>query len=333
MGIKALGYVVISTAQMDTWDRFLAEVVGAMRAGHAASGAALYRIDDRPFRFWIEPGVGEQLTAAAYEIEGEAEFSEIRARIAKAGRPVTLSTAEDARSRGVADYFRTSDPAGNGLEFFVGDARDAFMGATRDACVSATRELCVGATRDVGAFVSPAGVSGFVTGAMGMGHAVFGAPNFAETHAFYRDVIGFHDTDIPHFRFSDEADDPGMRFAFMHADNGRHHSVALGEMPVPPSGCVHLMLEMKTITDVGKCHDRMRQAGVLESATLGRHVNDQTFGFYMQTPGGFDIEIGCDPLVIDPATWTPTAHLAPSEWGHVWAWQEAMTAASQGEAA
>ena len=119
-----------------------------------------------------------------------------------------------------------------------------------------------------------------------------------------------------------------MGFAFMHADNGRHHSIAIAEMPVPPSRCVHLMLEMKTMADVGRCHDRMRLAGVPESATLGRHVNDQTFGFYMQTPGGFDMEIGCDPLVIDPRSWETTAHLQPSEWGHEWAWQRAMREAS-----
>lgn len=299
MGVRALGYVVIMTARMDAWDRFLTEVVGVMRAGSAPGGAALYRLDDRSFRFWIEPGPAERFTAAAYEVDGAAEFAALRTRIAGAGRPIAPGTADEARLRGVAELFRTSDPSGNGLEFFHGDTRDAAQ------------------------FVSPAGVSGFVTGAMGMGHAVFGAPNFAETHAFYRDVVGFHDTDIPRFRFSEAPDDPGMGFAFMHADNGRHHSVALGEMPVPPSGCVHMMLEMKSLSDVGKCHDRMRAAGVPESATLGRHVNDQTFGFYMQTPGGFDIEIGCDPLVIDPATWTPTAHLVPSEWGHAWAWQEA----------
>ncbi|MFN3459264.1 MAG: VOC family protein, partial [Novosphingobium sp.] len=165
--------------------------------------------------------------------------------------------------------------------------------------------------------------SGFVTGDMGMGHAVFATPNFDEAHAFYK-AIGFHDTDIPRFRFSDDPNDPGMGFAFMHADNGRHHSVAIAEMPVPPSACIHLMLEMKTQSDVGKCYDRMRLNKVPESASIGRHVNDQTFGFYMQTPSGFDIEIGADPLVIDPTNWTPTAHLIPSEWGHVWAWQKAL---------
>ena len=300
MGIKALGYLVVTTAKPDEWDRFLTEVVGVMRGGDAPDGVALYRVDDRPFRFWIEKSDEDRLAAAGYEVEDAQALSALRARIEAAGRPVQDGSEDEARARGVAAFFRTTDPAGNGLEFFHGDVRDKVE------------------------FVSPAGVSGFVTGDMGMGHAVFAVPNFDECHAFYKDVVGFGDTDIPRFHFSDDPADPGMGMAFMHASNGRHHSLAIAEMPVPPSACVHIMLEMKTISDVGKCHDRMRLANVPESATLGRHVNDQTFGFYMQTPSGFDIEIGCDPLVIDYANWTPTAHLQPSEWGHVWAWQKAM---------
>ena len=308
MAIKALGYVMITTAQPAAWDRFLVDVVGAMRGGDGPEGVSFYRIDDRPFRFWIERGEGERLTAAAYEVDSADALAELKDQIAAAGRPIADGSPQDAAARGVTAFFRTTDPAGNGLEFFHGDARD-----------------------DV-AFVSPAGVSGFVTGDMGMGHAVLAAPNFEECHAFYR-AIGFRDTDLPRFRFSEDEDDPGMGFAFMHADNGRHHSVAIGQLPVPPSGCVHLMLEMRTQSDVGRCHDRMRSAKVPESATIGRHLNDQTFGFYMQTPSGFDIEIGADPLVIDPRTWQPTAHLAPSEWGHVWAWQKAAEQAQQGEQA
>lgn len=300
MGVKALGYVIVETAKMAEWDHYMTEVVGVMRGEGAPDGTAFYRIDDRPFRFWVRPGDKEWLAAAGYEVEDAAALDALKAKIAAAGRPVEDGTEDEARARRVAGFFRTSDPDGNGLEFFHGDTRD-----------------------DV-AFVSPVGVSGFVTGDMGMGHTVFAAPNFDATHAFYHDVVGFHDTDIPRFKFSDDPADPGMGMAFMHAENGRHHSVAIAQMPIPPSGCVHLMLEMKTVSDVGKCHDRMRANKVPESATIGRHVNDQTFGFYMQTPGGFDLEIGCDPLVIDPESWVPTAHLVPSEWGHVWAWQKAM---------
>ncbi|MFY8193684.1 MAG: VOC family protein [Novosphingobium sp.] len=299
MGIKALGYVKIETAKAEAWDHFMTQVVGTMRADAPREGVAAYRIDDRPFRFWVERGESDRLVAAAYEVGDAAELAALRETIAGLGREIVDGGAEGAKARGVTAFFATRDPSGNGLEFFHGD------------------------TRDQVAFVSPAGVSGFVTGDMGMGHAVFATPNFDEAHAFYK-AIGFHDTDIPRFRFSDDPNDPGMGFAFMHADNGRHHSVAIAEMPVPPSACIHLMLEMKTQSDVGKCYDRMRLNKVPESASIGRHVNDQTFGFYMQTPSGFDIEIGADPLVIDPTNWTPTAHLIPSEWGHVWAWQKAL---------
>lgn len=291
-----LGYVVIETAKPDAWNHYLTEIVGAMRAEGSPEGVAHYRIDDRPFRFWIEAGSVDRFVAAAYEVADDAELSALRAMIVKTGASVQDGAAEEARARGVAAFFRTQDPAGNGLEFFHGARRADTM------------------------FVSPAGVSGFVTGQMGMGHAVFAAPNFVETHDFY-ERIGFRDTDVARYRFTDDPNDPGMGFTFMHADNGRHHSIALGDVPQSPFGCVHVMLEMKDQSDVGKCHDRMRLGKVPESATLGRHVNDQTFGFYMQTPSGFDLEIGCDPLVIDPATWVPTAHLQPSAWGHRWSWQ------------
>lgn len=307
MGIKALGYVVIRATQPEAWDQFMIQTVGAMRGADAPEGVDFYRVDDRPFRFWVERGASDELLAAAYEIDNAQNFADLKTQIVNLGRSVEDGSADEAKARGVDAFFRTTDPAGNGLEFFVGDRRD-----------------------DV-EFVSEVGVSGFVTGDMGMGHAVFNAPNFDEVHEFYK-AIGFGNTDIPRINLSGQPDDPGMGIAFMHAENGRHHSVAIIEMPVPPSRCVHLMLEMKTQSDVGKCYDRMRINKVPESATIGRHVNDQTFGFYMQTPGGFDLEIGADPLVIDPKTWEATAHQQPSEWGHVWAWQKALEE-QQGEKA
>lgn len=299
MAIKALGYVVIETAQPEKWDEFLTEVAGVMRAPDAEDGAALYRIDERPFRFRIETGAREYFLAAGYEVADAAELDRLAGAIRDAGRPVETASAEEARLRGVAALLRTSDPAGNTIELFHGDSR------TDDA------------------FISPKGVPAFVTGPMGMGHAVFSAPNFEETVAFHRDVLGFHETDMPRFQlFGPEG--PSMGFAFLHADNGRHHSIAFGEGPVPPSGAVHIMLEMPTLNEVGKAHDRMKALGYAESATLGCHMNDETTGFYVQTPGGFDLEIGCDSLVIDPASWETTRHEAISTWGHEWAWQKAM---------
>ena len=310
MGIKALGYLVIATTRPDEWDRFLTGMVGAMSAGRGPTGAALYRVDERPFRFWIEPGSEERLTAAAYEVADAAALAALGERLAAAGHAVSAGSAGEAEARGVAAFFRTRDPAGNGLEFFHGDSRAETP------------------------FVSPIGVPGFVTGEMGMGHAVFCAPDFDASVRFYRDIVGFRETDMPRFYFGGGGpDDPGMGFAFLHADNGRHHSVALGEGAVPPSGCVHVMLELPTLLEVGKAHDRMKALGYVESATLGQHFNDETVGFYVQTPSGFDLEIGCDSLVIDPASWEVTKHTGISVWGHEWAWQKAMKEAQEAQAA
>ena len=310
MGIKALGYLVITTKQPAEWDRFLTGLVGTMRVADSPDGAALYRIDDRVFRFRIEPGNEERLKAAAYELSNAEEWSALRARVAATGAAIEEGTQEEAWARGVSAFFRTTDPAGNGLEFYHGDSRTE------------------------AAFVSPLGVPGFVTGDLGLGHAVFCAPDFEASVTFYRDIVGFHETDMPRFYFGGGGeDDPGMGFAFLHADNGRHHSVALGEGPVPPSGCVHVMLELPSLVEVGKAHDRMKAMGFGESATLGQHFNDETVGFYVQTPGGFDLEIGCDSLVIDPADWQVTRHEGISIWGHEWAWQKAMKEAQEAQAA
>ena len=306
MAIKALGYLVVATAAPDEWDRFLTGMVGAMPAGETPQGARLYRVDDRPFRFWIERGGAELLKAAAYEATDAGAYEALRARIVAAGRPVEDGAPEDAAARGVAAFFRTTDPAGNGLEFFHGDSRADTP------------------------FVSPIGVPEFITGDMGMGHAVFCAPDFDASVRFYRDVVGFHETDMPRFYFGGGGpDDPGMGFAFLHADNGRHHSIALGEGPVPPSACVHVMLELPNLVEVGKAHDRMRAMGYVESATFGQHFNDETVGFYVRTPSGFDLEIGCDSLVIDPASWEVTRHAGISIWGHEWAWQKALKEAQE----
>ena len=51
--------------------------------------------------------------------------------------------------------------------------------------------------------------------------------------------------------------------------------------------------------DVGLCLDRALRRKVQMSATLGRHVNDKMLSFYMKTPGGFDIEFGCEGLEVE----------------------------------
>jgi len=100
--------------------------------------------------------------------------------------------------------------------------------------------------------------------------------------------------------------------------NPRHHSLALAPM-TSPAGIIHLMIEVATLDDVGRAMDRCAMRGGTISASLGRHANDHMVSFYVQTPGGFDIEYGTDGLVVDDATWVSRQTTAVSLWGHVFA--------------
>jgi len=301
MTVSSLGYVVIEARDVSVWREFATTVLGVMEAPSGRDDVVLFRLDDRPFRFWVQKGERDGFVAPGWEFASKAEFETALDRLRAAGRPVEIAGVMEARARQTYALARSSDPTGNPMELFYGRFYD------------------------YAPFVSPAGVSGFVTGDngdMGLGHVVLTAPNFEETHAFYKDVLGFRDTDLGRFYLAGGGpDDAGIGFAFLHANNGRHHSLALGQMPESPNGAVHMMLEVKSIDDVGRAYDRVLKSKgkVPLSATLGKHVNDKMISFYMQTPGGFDIEYGWNGLVIDPDTWVPTTSMAVSAWGHRWA--------------
>jgi 3,4-dihydroxy-9,10-secoandrosta-1,3,5(10)-triene-9,17-dione 4,5-dioxygenase len=101
----------------------------------------------------------------------------------------------------------------------------------------------------------------------------------------------------------------------LHCANGRHHSLALFEGEVP-SGCVHLMVEVASIDEVGHAYDRALASGARLMATMGRHTNDRMISFYVETPGGFALEYGCGGRVMDWDRHTVFECTSTSLWGH-----------------
>lgn len=174
-------------------------------------------------------------------------------------------------------------------------------------------ELSWGHRSDCQPFVSPQGVPGFITGDMGLGHTVLPATNFDATLAFAKDVLGFELSDI--FNFRPDPSAPPIRIHFLHCKNSRHHSLALAEYPVP-SGCVHVMVEVESMTEVGRAHDRHLAHNVPLSATLGQHLNDRMTSFYMKTPSGFDLEYGYGGLLVDWQDHSAFEFTRVSLWGH-----------------
>jgi 3,4-dihydroxy-9,10-secoandrosta-1,3,5(10)-triene-9,17-dione 4,5-dioxygenase len=157
----------------------------------------------------------------------------------------------------------------------------------------------------------------FVTGEQGLGHVVLSTPDDAASLHFYRDVLGFRLRDsmrLPPQAVGRPADGEPAWLRFFGC-NPRHHSLAFLPLPTP-SGIVHLMIEVENTDDVGLCLDRALRRKVPMSATLGRHVNDLMLSFYMKTPGGFDVEFGCEGRTVSDESWIARESTAVSLWGH-----------------
>lgn len=257
---------------------------------HPAPGGGLYvKMDERPFRMLIVEGSEARYLASGWELGSEQAFSDALQHLTQAGVEWELGSAAQVEQRGVQALATLVDPSGN------------------------RHELSWGHRSDCQPFVSPQGVPRFVTGDMGLGHTVLPAPNFDATLAFAKDVLGFGLSDIFNFR-PDPAAAP-IRIHFLHCRNARHHSLALAEYPVP-SGCVHVMVEVDSMTEVGRAHDRLLAHDVRLSATLGQHLNDRMTSFYMKTPSGFDLEYGYGGLQVDWAEHSAFEFTRVSIWGH-----------------
>ena len=286
--IRGLSYFVAQVENLSHWQRYAEDVLG-MQVGPAPAGGLYVKMDERPFRMLIVEGSEARYVASGWELASEQAFNAALAHLDAQGVEWQAGSADEIDQRGVQALVAVVDPSGN------------------------RHELSWGHRSDCQPFVSPQGVPRFITGDMGLGHTVLPAPDFDATLAFARDVLGFSLSDI--FNFRPDPSAPPIRIHFLHCANARHHSLALAEYPVP-SGCVHVMVEVDSMTEVGRAHDRHQAQGVQLSATLGQHLNDRMTSFYMKTPSGFDLEYGFGGLQVDWAEHSAFEFTRVSIWGH-----------------
>ncbi len=281
-GVCQLGHLAFEVADLDAWRSFAADVLGLGVAEH--DGGLSLCLDDHRRRFFVHEGGADDLVGVGWQCADEDAFEQTIGRLRRDDVAVHPDEALAAR-RGVARLARFRDPGGTPCELTVGPA----MAQTP--------------------FSSPLVRSGFVAGAQGLGHCVVNAPDKADSHRFYTQVLGFSYSDS----IVDEIYGHPVDLHFFHV-NPRHHTVAFGGQL--RKGIHHFMLEVASIDDVGLAYDRCLRAGVRIMQTLGRHPNDRMISFYVQTPSGFQVEYGCNGRQVDAATWEPTTHNAISEWGH-----------------
>lgn len=295
MDIRALGYLRLETTKFEEWRTYTLDILGMVEASGSTEDTLYLRMDDRSHRIAIQAGESDRLLAAGWEVAGAAALAQVTQELEAAGVAVKPADAAELAERRVQGLIHVSDPCGNPLEIFWGQAQDHTPLGT------------------------PYG-NRFVTGDVGLGHVVLPVRDIEAALDFYENLLGFQLRDS--MKLLPQAVPTAKQqrdFHWMHflSPNRRHHSLGLYPGALPP-GIVHFMVELETLDDVGRGLDRMHAAGIPIASTLGRHTNDHMVSFYAQAPGGFQVEYGWDGLLVDPATWVAKEITADSFWGHQW---------------
>ncbi len=280
MAINALGYLGVRSDRLDEWGSFAGQLLGMQKIDRGGKALA-FRMDDRQQRLLVSDEPGETLAFMGWEVETAEDLETYGARLERAGVEVHWAAANLCDRRFVGRLIWFLDPMGNRVELF-----HAPMIASDP-------------------FVPGRPIDGFMTGPLGMGHAVLHVKDIDLMLPFYRDLLDFHVSDY------------GLKpygLYFFHV-NGRHHSFAM--VGSGQAGFHHFMVEFQNLDDVGQGYDLAHQEEGRVAYTLGRHTNDFMTSYYAHSPSGFFVENGWGGRVIDPDTWEPhETHDGPSFWGH-----------------
>jgi 2,3-dihydroxybiphenyl 1,2-dioxygenase len=282
--LLSLSHIGVRAPSLEDWARLGPQLYGLQLAERTGS-TLRFRMDDRRQRIVVHGDGGQGAAFLGFEIADGEALAQFAARLEAREVAVERFDRALADERRVTDGIAFLDPCGNRLEV-----------------------ICGAETADT-PFRPGRAISGFRTGALGVGHVVINVPRIDDALAFYRDVLGL--------RLSDYILRPFKVF-FMHL-NARHHSVALIERD--RNSLHHLMIETLMLDDVGQGYDlALRDEGRI-AQTLGRHVNDLMTSFYTHTPSGFFVEYGWGGRSIEPESWSPSEVVdGPSMWGHDRLW-------------
>jgi len=174
-------------------------------------------------------------------------------------------------------------------------------------------EIVVGLAEASTPFSSPLVPGGFLTDGVGFGHAVFATPAFADAHRFATEGLGLVQSDWIETELA-----PGIELEvrFYHC-NARHHTLAIARAPFElPQTLHHLMFETNTTDDVGRAFDRAWSTDLAIPNGLGRHDNDGMFSFYVQSPAGFQVEVGHGAKTVGDDWDGNHRYDRISSWGH-----------------
>ncbi len=287
-GVSQLGYLGIGASDAAAWERFATQILGLAVSERIADGTLKLRMDEYYYRFAIHPGGGDDLSYLGWEVPNRETLGAVADQVNAAGVEVTRASEAEARARNVVELVRFREPNGIASEIFYGP-------------LLAPKP-----------FVSPRSISGFMTGTMGLGHCLVVVDDLDRSLDFYTRALGMRVSD---FVAPEDGPFAGIKLGFLHC-NPRHHTLAMLPLAGTRRRLNHIMIELRSVDDVGTTYELCQDNQVPIALTLGRHTNDRMLSFYMLTPSGFMIEYGWGGKRVDDATWQVQMHTSGSAWGH-----------------
>jgi 2,3-dihydroxybiphenyl 1,2-dioxygenase len=284
-----LAYLGIEVPDPSSLTSFFGDVIGLVPGEPGEQGVATWRNDDKAHRILVETGPANDAAVVGFEVVDGDAFDRVVDRLITAGFEAAAGTDGECRRRRVDRLVRVTAPWGVPVEVVEG---------LQDAATP---------------FSSPLMPGGFLTEGVGFGHVVFATAEYDESHRFLTDGLGFEQSDWLEMEIMEGIE---LLVRFYHC-NERHHTVALARAPFElPQRLHHVMLETRERDDTGSAFDRAWASELPIPNGLGRHDNDGMFSFYVESPAGFQVEVGHGARVIDDGWDDNRRYDRISAWGH-----------------
>ncbi|MDE0853042.1 MAG: VOC family protein [Nevskia sp.] len=288
-GAVSLGYIVVESERLTEWKRFLKEGIG-LHLAQAGESSLAFRMDGHARRLIVRRGAAEDVAAIGIEFRDLQALQAALERLAARGISVEEGSPAEAALRGVPGFLRVIGPKGLAVELY----HNPHLSPEPLEMLS----------------------SGFVTGAGGMGHVAITTRLPDAALVFWKEIFDA--------RLSDEIVEHvggvtlDIRFLRL---NERHHSVALATVRWPRLDPIrtrvqHFNLLAGSLDDVTAAFRRCKALGFEMAHEIGQHPNDKEVSFYVLSPSGFEVELGCNALVVDESNWKPASYQGISLWGH-----------------
>ena len=286
--ISNLGYMMFGVSDFAAWTTFARDVIGFQVVPGAGNTLAL-RMDQYMQRILLTQDAADDLLEFGWEFDTGSELDHYVKNLRAKNIAVEEGAREARALRRVEKLYICTDPSGLRHAFYCGPAIAPITEPFR------SQQL-----------VGP----GFVTGPLGVGHALVTTRDYAGTVDFYCSTLGLRVSDY----IREVHPDNTIEATFLHTRTGRHHSVATAALP-RPKRFSHAMVQFQSMDDVGLAYDRCIAAGVPMTMHLGHHQNDRMISFYPCTPSGFSLECGYGGIVIDDDDWKVVTYARLSDWG------------------